>query len=127
MAATRSWWTRSSSCRRSRPSRTLRTATTTFELLNAVHMYAAEPYIASRFAVDVDREIGVQEREAIDNYVGAVYLDSHRRANLEISVSSSTNSPARRSTSSAPRPGRSSPPGRSATAATTPISSCAPP
>jgi hypothetical protein len=53
-----------------------------FELLNAVHGYSAEPYLAARFADDVGRDIGNEERHAIDYYVAAVVLVDHHRGSL---------------------------------------------
>jgi hypothetical protein len=54
-----------------------------FELLNAATVFAKEGYVATRFAVDLGREIEAQEKRAIEYYVGAVYLVYHHRANLE--------------------------------------------
>jgi hypothetical protein len=54
-----------------------------FELVNAVTEFSAEPYVAARFEALAEREIGTEERDAIDYYVAAVYLVSHHRGDIE--------------------------------------------
>ena len=53
------------------------------ELLTVVEEYAATPYLASRFAVEAQGELGESEREAICLYVAAIYLTEQHRASLE--------------------------------------------
>ncbi len=53
------------------------------ELLNVVGDFAQEPYLSSRFCVDVDREMGDEERRAIEDYVRGVYLVSHHNFSIE--------------------------------------------
>lgn len=54
-----------------------------FELLNAVTPFAKSNYVAARFAVDVGRDIEIEEIRAIDYYVAAVYLVYHHKASIE--------------------------------------------
>jgi hypothetical protein len=60
-----------------------------FELLNAAHQYALEPYLAARFASDMQDEPGSgwrlarPERMAIENYVAGVYLPGHHNLYFE--------------------------------------------
>lgn len=54
-----------------------------FALLEAVHGFTNENYLAARFSLAVDREIGVDDKRAIEYYVGAIYLVYHHRANIE--------------------------------------------
>lgn len=53
-----------------------------FELLHAVREFSRSDYVAARFRVDVGRDIDPEDIDAIDYYVGAVYLVHHHRANL---------------------------------------------
>lgn len=52
------------------------------ELLHAVRNFSRSDYVAARFTFEVEREIERDDIEAIDYYVGAVYLVHDYRANL---------------------------------------------
>jgi hypothetical protein len=54
-----------------------------FELLHAVTPFAKSGYVAARFAVDIGRDIEIEEIRAIDYYVAAVYLVYHRKGSIE--------------------------------------------
>src|SRR6476619_518103 len=54
-----------------------------FALVNAVSRFSQAPYLAIRFQNAIGRELGAEERRAIDYYVAAVYLVYHHRANIE--------------------------------------------
>ncbi len=51
--------------------------------MNVVRVFTATQYVEARFADDVGREIDADVRKAIGYYVAAVYLVSHRSANLQ--------------------------------------------
>jgi hypothetical protein len=60
-----------------------------FEMLTAVHEYVKTPYLAARFAADMEEEAGsdwelaASERDAIENYVTGVYLPGHHNLHFE--------------------------------------------
>jgi hypothetical protein len=54
-----------------------------FELLNVIREFSAHDAVTSRFSRAVGRAIATDDRDAIDYYVGAVYLLHHHRANLD--------------------------------------------
>jgi hypothetical protein len=54
-----------------------------FELLNITRDYSGDSDVGERFADAVGREIARDDREAIEYYIGAVYLLHHHTANLD--------------------------------------------
>jgi hypothetical protein len=54
-----------------------------FALVDGVRDYSASAYIASRFAVEFDRDIDSDDQHAIAYYAAAVYLVHHHRASIE--------------------------------------------
>lgn len=57
--------------------------TETFELLRVVGDFTHQPYLAARFKADVGREIGQEERRAIEDYVAAVYVVHDHNLGIE--------------------------------------------
>ena len=53
-----------------------------FEMLNVVREFAGSDDVSSRFNQGVGRPIAAADRNAIDYYVGAVYLLNHHHASL---------------------------------------------
>jgi hypothetical protein len=53
-----------------------------FEMLRSIDPFLRSNYVASRFRVDVGREIETADRRAIEQYVAAVYLVSHHNHEL---------------------------------------------
>jgi hypothetical protein len=60
-----------------------------FEMLSAVHEYVNAPYLAARFAADMedepggDWELAADERRAIEHYVAGVFVPGHHNLYFE--------------------------------------------